>query len=119
MTDFTGDFFLDPGIIIKQEPVNNDILMTTSASVPIPMPKRPQMELNDYHRNYSDFENSQSPLNQDICYFGQFQTQELDDLWGGKSMGANLLKNEALIHMDDDDDIFQVDKYLIQGEKLS
>ncbi|XP_044762513.1 protein CREBRF homolog [Coccinella septempunctata] len=122
MTDFSGDFFLDPGIIIKQEPVNADIIMTTSASVPIPLPKRPQMEMNDYHRDYSfEFENSQSPLNQDICYIGQFQTQDLEnmDIWGSRSMNSNLLKSEALIHMDDDD-IFQVDKAdLIQGPTLA
>ncbi|XP_045460837.1 protein CREBRF homolog [Harmonia axyridis] len=122
MTDFTGDFFLDPGIIIKQEPVNSDIIMTTSASVPIPLPKRSQMEINDYHRDFNfEFENSQSPINQDICYIGQFQTQDLEnmDLWGSRSMNSNLLKSEALIHMDDDD-IFQVDKAdLIQGPTLA
>ncbi|KAL3278553.1 hypothetical protein HHI36_016099 [Cryptolaemus montrouzieri] len=122
MTDFTGDFFLDPGIIIKQEPGSTDIIMTTSASVPIPLPRRPQIDINDYRRDYNiEFENSQSPHNQDICYIGQFQAQDLEnmDLWGSRTIHSNLLKAEALIHMDDDD-IFQVDKAdLIQGPTLA
>ncbi|KAK9872629.1 hypothetical protein WA026_018762 [Henosepilachna vigintioctopunctata] len=122
MTDFTGDFFLDPGIIIKQEPGTADIIMNTSASVPIPLPRRPPMDIIDYHRDYNiEFENSQSPISQDLCYLGQFQSQDLEniDIWSSRSINSPILKSEALIHMDDDD-IFQVDKAdLIQGPTLA
>ncbi|XP_023017905.1 repressed by TOR [Leptinotarsa decemlineata] len=121
MGDFGKDFFLDPGISIKQEPlVNDSTVMNMSASVPIP----PRRDLNDYRSFDIDFENSQSPLYTDIGFTAQIQTPEIYDM--GNSWNLNrlinndeMLKSESYINMDEDD-IFQVDKAdLIQGPTLA
>ncbi|KAJ8981262.1 hypothetical protein NQ317_014573 [Molorchus minor] len=120
MSDFTGDFFLDPGITIKQETLSVDTMMNTSASVPIPL----RRDISDYKDYGIDLENSQSPLYSDAGFTGQYQTPDIYETvnyWGsGRIVNTDeLLKSEAFIHMDDDD-IFQVDKAdLIQGPTLA
>ncbi|RZC37935.1 CREBRF -like [Asbolus verrucosus] len=120
MSDFTRSFFVDPGITIKEEPLREESIMNTSASVPIPT--RRVMEISDYRDFGIDLDNSQSPLYQDSS-LGNLQTPDGFDnntMWGNRLIIAeDSIKTEALIHMDDDD-IFQVDKAdLIQGPTLA
>ncbi|KAJ3665333.1 hypothetical protein Zmor_000833 [Zophobas morio] len=121
MSDFTRSFFVDPGITIKEEPLREETsIMNTSASVPIPT--RRIMEMSDYRDFGIDLDNSQSPLYQDGS-LGNMQTPDGFDnttMWGNRVIiGEDSIKQEALIHMDDDD-IFQVDKAdLIQGPTLA
>lgn len=114
MGDFANSFFLDQEILIKEEPLDGSG-MNTSASVPIP-PRR-AVELTGYRDLTFDLDNSQSPLYQDSS-MGQLQSSQT--MWSNRIiLGDDLLKSEALIHMDDDD-IFQVDKAdLIQGPTLA
>ncbi|KAJ8914191.1 hypothetical protein NQ315_015964 [Exocentrus adspersus] len=120
MSDFSRDFFLDAGITIKQEPINDTTMINTSASVPIPS----RREAGDYRDFGIDLENSQSPLFTDVGLTGQLQAHDIYDTtiyWGHNRIinTDEMLKSEALIHMDDDD-IFQVDKAdLIQGPTLA
>ncbi|KAJ8954825.1 hypothetical protein NQ318_023382 [Aromia moschata] len=119
MSDFGDDFFIDPGITIKQEP-NSETITNTSASVPIPL----RRDVSDYRDLGIDLENSQSPLYTEPGFPGQFQTPDIyetSNYWGSNKLlnTDEILKSEALIHMDDDD-IFQVDKAdLIQGPTLA
>lgn len=116
MGDFhRADYFLDPGVTIKQE-VTDANSYNTSASVPIPSKR-----LTDYHDLSFDFESSQSPSFQDINVIGDLQSGDGGMMWGNRmALDMELTKNDALIHMDDDD-IFQVvDKAdLIQGPTLA
>ncbi|XP_072394110.1 uncharacterized protein REPTOR isoform X1 [Diabrotica undecimpunctata] len=121
MSDFGKDFFLDPGITIKEEPLYNDnTTMNMSASVPIPS----RRDAGDYRDFGLDFENSQSPLYSDVGLNAQMQAP--NSMFDGGSWSFNrlinsdeMLKSEAFIHMDEDD-IFQVDKAdLIQGPTLA
>lgn len=117
MGDFhRGDYFLDPGVTIKQE-VNDANSYNTSASVPIPSKR-----IVDYHDLGFDLESSQSSSYQDISVIGDMQTGDGGGMMWSTRMGfdMDLTKNDALIHMDDDD-IFQVvDKAdLIQGPTLA
>uniref|UniRef100_A0AAR5Q3D8 BZIP domain-containing protein n=1 Tax=Dendroctonus ponderosae TaxID=77166 RepID=A0AAR5Q3D8_DENPD len=120
MGDF-HDYSLDPGIIIKQEPMNESNVMITSASVPIPVRREPPPEYRDF---IFDMDNSQSPVCGTIAGFSTDQalspSNPYDSYWGHRIMtNDELLKSEALIHMDEDD-IFQVDKNdLIQGPTLA
>ncbi|XP_056637651.1 protein CREBRF homolog isoform X2 [Diorhabda sublineata] len=120
MSDFSKDFFIDPGITIKQEPQFNDnTTINMSASVPIPS----RRDINDYRDFNPDFENSQSPLYSDVGLNTQLQTPGVYDgsAWSLSRLISNdeMLKSEAFIHMDEDD-IFQVDKAdLIQGPTLA
>lgn len=120
MSDFGRDFFLNSGITIKQEPLNDTTMINTSASVPIPSKR----EVSDYRDFGIDLENSQSPLYADVGLTGQMQTPDIysgNIYWGHNRIinADEMLKSEALIHMDDDD-IFQVDKAdLIQGPTLA
>lgn len=123
MTDYSGEFFLDPGITVKQEPESTDVTnVNTSASVPIPIRRTDIFNLRDLG---IEFEPSTSPY-QDHNSSGQIQ-MENHFSFGGNTMWATRItdldndfpKSEALIHMDDDD-IFQVDKAdLIQGPTLA
>lgn len=120
MSDFSKDFFIDPGITIKQEPQFNDnATINMSASVPIPS----RRDINDYRDFNPDFENSQSPLYSDVGLNAQLQNPGIYDgsAWSLSRLISNdeMLKSEAFIHMDEDD-IFQVDKAdLIQGPTLA
>ncbi|CAH1119004.1 unnamed protein product [Phaedon cochleariae] len=119
MGEFGKDFFLDPGISIKQEPVNESSIMNMSASVPIPS----RRDLTDYRDFGIDFDNSQSPLYADLGFTAQIQTPGMyeSNCWGINRLINNdeMLKCESFIHMDEDD-IFQVDKAdLIQGPTLA
>lgn len=115
MGDFHRDYFLDPGVTIKQE-VSDVNSYNTSASVPIPSKR-----IVDYHDLGFDLESSQSSSYQDINVIGDMQTDGGGMMWGTRmGLDMDLARNEALIHMDDDD-IFQVvDKAdLIQGPTLA
>ncbi|XP_044259233.1 protein CREBRF homolog isoform X1 [Tribolium madens] len=121
MSDFTRNYFVDPGITIKEEPLREEpSIMNTSASVPIP--SRRIMEISDYRDFGIDLDNSQSPLYPDST-LGNVQTPdgfETTSVWSNRLIiNDESIKTEALIHMDDDD-IFQVDKAdLIQGPTLA
>lgn len=116
MGDFyRGDYFLESGVTIKQE-ISDANSYNTSASVPIPSKR-----IADYHDSTFDFESSQSSSFQDINVIGDLQTDDGGMMWGNRmALDMELSKNDALIHMDDDD-IFQVvDKAdLIQGPTLA
>lgn len=72
MGDYSrGDFFLDPGITIKQEVCDSNNY-NTSASVPIPAKR-----LVDYHDMAFDFDSSQSPSYQDINLMSDMQVLTL------------------------------------------
>lgn len=120
MSNFDKDFFVDPGITIKQEPILSDTMINTSASVPIPL----RRDVPDYRDLGIDMENSQSPLYADVGFTGQLHNSDVygsNNYWGNNRLinTDEMLKSEALIHMDDDD-IFQVDKAdLIQGPTLA
>lgn len=120
MDEFGRRFFVDPAIIIKEEPLRDETnIMNTSASVPIPSRR---MEMSDYRDFGIDLDNSQSPLYNDGS-LNSFQTPDGFDnttIWTNRLIiGEDTIKTEALIHMDDDD-IFQVDKAdLIQGPTLA
>ncbi|XP_076258797.1 repressed by TOR isoform X3 [Rhynchophorus ferrugineus] len=114
------NYNLESGITIKQEP-NNENIMTTSASVPIPL-RRDHLEFRDYP---FDLENSQSPVYGSIGLSNEqviSPTNTYDmptTIWGTRITDDEMLKSTALIHMDDDD-IFQVDESdLIQGPTLA
>lgn len=124
MSDFTRNYFVDPGIIIKEEPLREETtIMNTTASVPIPTTtSRRIMEISEYRDFGIDLDNSQSPLYQDNT-LGIIQTPDGFDtttMWTNRLIiNDESIKSEALIHMDDDD-IFQVDKAdLIQGPTLA
>uniref|UniRef100_A0A1Y1M5G8 BZIP domain-containing protein n=1 Tax=Photinus pyralis TaxID=7054 RepID=A0A1Y1M5G8_PHOPY len=103
MTDYTGDFFLDPGIVVKEEPDSPDIPINTTASVPIPTRRSDIFTLR-----------GQVPIESHFTYGSNTMwTTRITDL------DNDYPKSEGLIHMDDDD-IFQVDKAdLIQGPTLA
>lgn len=116
MGDFhRADYFLEPGVTIKQE-VTDANTYNTSASVPIPSKR-----ITDYHDLSFDFDTSQSSSFQGINVIGDLQSDDGGMMWGNRmALDMELTKNDALIHMDDDD-IFQVvDKAdLIQGPTLA
>lgn len=119
MSDFTSDFFLDPGIIIKQEPNTMDTSnINVSASVPIPS-RRNDLEYRDMTL---DFETSQSPSYNETGLFGHMHpTTDIDRsmMWSTRITDMDIIKADPLMHMDEDD-IFQVDKAdLIQGPTLA
>lgn len=116
MSEFSGDFFLDPAVTIKQEPPQDNNTLNISASVPIPVRREPQ----DYRDIGLYYESSSlSPTYQE-----QLVTQvnsgliENNMMWGTR-LDMDVIKADTLIHMDEDD-IFQVDKAdLIQGPTLA
>lgn len=123
MTDYTGEYFLDPDIVIKQEPdAGENVNISATASVPIPTRRANSFGLRDFN---IDLE-STSPY-QDINSSGQPYTENNVTL-GSSSLWATRIidldndydkKSDALIHMDEDD-IFQVDKNdLIHGPTLA
>lgn len=125
MTDYTGEFFLDPGITVKQEPETPDSgNINASASVPIPMRRMNVYEVRDYG---ADLESSLSPY-QDVNFSAQLCSDShlsfgSNTMWTSRivDLDGDFPKSETLnlIHMDDDD-IFQVDKAdLIQGPTLA
>ncbi|KAF5295290.1 hypothetical protein FQA39_LY13155 [Lamprigera yunnana] len=122
MTDYSGEFFFDPGIIVKQEPETTDISANTTASVPIPTRRSDIFSLCDLG---IEFESSSSPY-QEYNFPGQIFTNNTfasadNTMWTTRitDLDSDFPKSEALIHMDDDD-IFQVDKAdLIQGPTLA
>ncbi|KAF5284472.1 hypothetical protein FQR65_LT13530 [Abscondita terminalis] len=119
MTDYSGEFFLDPGITVKQEPESTDVTsVNTSASVPIPTRRTDIFNLRDLGIEFEPY--------QDHNLSGQIPSENHFS-FGGNTMWTTRItdldndfpKSEALIHMDDDD-IFQVDKAdLIQGPTLA
>lgn len=114
MGDYShGNFFLDPGITIKQEVIDANNYNTT-ASMPIPARR-----IMDYHDLTFELDSSQSPSYQEVNLIGDMQTGDGNMMWSTRLGLEDVPKNDALIHMDDDD-IFQVDKAdLIQGPTLA
>lgn len=119
MSEYTGDYFLDPSITIKQEPIPENSL-NISASVPIPVVRR---DVNDYRDLGLYFESSQSPSYQEqLGLISQVSLNsgliENTAMWGTK-IDMDVIKTDTLMRMDEDD-IFQVDKAdLIQGPTLA
>lgn len=109
---YTGDFFIDQGFTIKQEPGIDP--MCTSASVPIP-----QRRFID-----SDFRDFGFDLNSDLLNSPSISHDQNYDI----SSGLPINENSMLWKMEtkgesfkmDEEDIFQVDKAdLIQGPTLA
>lgn len=122
MSGFTGDFYFDPNVVIKQEPLTVETnTLNISASVPIPVKR--QVDVTDYRDITFDLETSQSPSYNDVSLIDHIHATpdiEQNTMWGNR-IGLDMdLKPDGLIHSMDDDDIFQVDKAdLIQGPTLA
>ncbi|XP_018332582.1 protein CREBRF homolog [Agrilus planipennis] len=123
MSNFTGNYFMDPGITIKQEPmgIDNNII-NTSASVPIPGKRT----LESYGLKTFGLDIESTSPQQDYTTFGVNQANldnsDMNTMWSTRfvNLDEDIAKAEAtFIHMDEDD-IFQVDKAdLIQGPTLA
>lgn len=114
MDNYTRNF-LDPSVTIKQEIIDTNNY-NTSASVPIPARR-----IIDYSGMTFDLDQSQSPSYLDVPLVDDtHQSNDGGMMWNSRMpFELDVAKNEALIHMDDDD-IFQVDKAdLIQGPTLA
>lgn len=114
MTDqvYNGDFFIDPGIMIKQEPYVQENI--TNA---VPIPARRALDMSEI-RDYSiDLDSSNSPSMQEMNSVNVPQEIYSNGaLWGNRIMDENIKSDFKM----DDDDIFQVDKAdLIQGPTLA
>lgn len=117
MSGYSREFFEDSDVVIKQEPnisENNNIAV--SASVPIPARR-----INPVYRDIGfEQERSQSPSIQEINLLENINSDNVDEntMWGAQ-LGADTIKTDPLMNVDDDD-IFQVDKSdLIQGPTLA
>ncbi|KAI4459185.1 adult retina protein [Holotrichia oblita] len=114
MSDYPEDFFCNPGVTIKQEPLGMDNSMSISASVPIPGRRfNKQLELSLDLPFSSSL--PQSPPYQDINSIDQLQALYEpvvnNTMWG-------TTKQESM--NTDEDDLFKVDKAdLIQGPTLA
>lgn len=125
MTDYSSEFFLDPGVTVKQEPdASNGTNLNSTASVPIPSRRIDIFGLRDFG---VDLESSTSPYqDMNLSESGQIVSDShltfgSNTMWTTRivDLDSDFPKSEALIHMDDDD-IFQVDKAdLIQGPTLA
>lgn len=109
---YTGDFFIDPGFIIKQEPGIEQ--MCASASVPIP------------HRRFTDsseYRDYPFEFNSEILNSSSPSVSNDTKLETGLSVSDNAMwdKVEPCSEFKmDEEDIFQVDKAdLIQGPTLA
>lgn len=115
MSDYTEDFFCDPAVRIKQEPLTMDSSLSISASVPIPV-RRIDRQLGPSLGGELQFSSSlpQSPPYQDFSAADQMQLYEPilnNTMWG-------TAKQESM--NTDEDDLFKVDKAdLIQGPTLA
>ncbi|ERL84823.1 hypothetical protein D910_02247, partial [Dendroctonus ponderosae] len=97
MGDF-HDYSLDPGIIIKQEPMNESNVMITSASVPIPVRREPPPEYRDF---IFDMDNSQSPVCGTIGPTLAELNANDENLLGDLNFDDLLLPNDGMIYYKD------------------
>lgn len=113
MTDqvYTGDFFIEPGIIIKQEPYIQENI--TNA---VPIPARRALDMSEIRDYTIDLDASNSPSMQEINSINTSQEIYSNGTVWGNRMDENMKSDFKM----DDDDIFQVDKAdLIQGPTLA
>lgn len=128
MTDpvFNSDYFIDPGIVIKQEPFSLDsTTLISSASMAIPA--RRGVELCHFRELGLELEPSESPSLGDSMHSSMVP----QELYSNSVNSSSLWTTRLCVDMDsdpakletfkmDDDDIFQVDKAdLIQGPTLA
>ena len=123
MADFNEDFFFDPGITIKQEPITAEPTINISASVPIPT--RRVNDMSSYRDFQFGFDVTQSPTTiHDTVYFNHQQIQIDNNLknnamWGSRDVDDGAFPKQESMNLEDDD-IFKVDKAdLIQGPTLA
>lgn len=125
---YSGDFFLDPGFTVKQEPVSMDTNSCMTASMPIPPRKMMDLsELRDFGFDFLDVSSSPSTSHDTgtvttAALQGSsalYQTISGSSMWGSRLNTETELNRTDTFRMDDDD-IFQVDKAdLIQGPTLA
>lgn len=125
MTDYSGEFLPDPGIIIKPEPGIDNLPGNTTASVPIPV----RRALDSYSlREFSLLlEGSPSSFHEPSLGDALQSTSESHSLdassiWMTKLVMEGIDEDATKSETDqmEDDDIFQVDKAdLIQGPTLA
>lgn len=122
---YSGDFFLDPGLAVKQEPLLMDTSSCMTASVPIPPRKMMDLsELRDFGFDFVDVSSSPSTSHDTGLATlqgtsGLFPSLSGTALWGARLNTESELNRSDTFRMDDDD-IFQVDKAdLIQGPTLA
>ncbi|KAK7864494.1 hypothetical protein R5R35_003113 [Gryllus longicercus] len=119
---FSGDIFMDPGFLVKQEQVSMDTSSSMTASVPIP--PRKVLDLSELRDFGFELDTPSPSASQDrvptsvtgLCH------PLTGPLWGAKlNTDSPSFKAESFrMDDDDDDDIFQVDKAdLIQGPTLA
>jgi len=125
---YSGDFFLDPGCIVKQEPLSMDTSSCMTASMPIPPRKMMDLsELRDFGFDILDVSSSPSTSHDTGTVTssslqgssGLYPTISGSSMWGSRLNAESDINRTDTFHMDDDD-IFQVDKAdLIQGPTLA
>jgi len=125
---YSGDFFLDPGFTVKQEPVSMDTNSCMTASMPIPPRKMMDLsEMRDFGFEFLDVSSSPSTSHDTGTVTsaalqgsaGLYQTISGSSMWESRLNAESELNRTDTFRMDDDD-IFQVDKAdLIQGPTLA
>jgi len=125
---YSGDFFLDPGFTVKQEPVSMDTNSCMTASMPIPPRKMMDLsEMRDFGFEFLDVSSSPSTSHDTGTVTsaalqgsaGLYQTISGSSMWESRLNTESELNRTDTFRMDDDD-IFQVDKAdLIQGPTLA
>jgi len=125
---YSGDFFLDPGFTVKQEPVSMDTTSCMTASMPIPPRKMMDLsEMRDFGFEFLDVSSSPSTSHDTGTVTsaalqgsaGLYQTISGSSMWESRLNTESELNRTDTFRMDDDD-IFQVDKAdLIQGPTLA
>jgi len=125
---YSGDFFLDPGFTVKQEPVSMDTSSCMTASMPIPPRKMMDLsEMRDFGFEFLDVSSSPSTSHDTGTVTsaalqgsaGLYQTISGSSMWESRMNTESELNRTDTFRMDDDD-IFQVDKAdLIQGPTLA
>ncbi|KAJ9596242.1 hypothetical protein L9F63_027135 [Diploptera punctata] len=120
---YSGDFFLESGFSVKQEPISMDTGNCT-ASMPIPARKMMDLsELRDFGFELLDVSSSPSTSN-DVntntsTIQGNSSLFQIGNVWGTRLNSETDINRTDTFRMDDDD-IFQVDKAdLIQGPTLA
>jgi hypothetical protein len=125
---YSGDFFLDPGFTVKQEPVSMDTNSCMTASMPIPPRKMMDLsEMRDFGFEFLDVSSSPSTSHDTgtVTTAALQGSSALYQTMSGSSMWESRLNTESELNRTDtfrmdDDDIFQVDKAdLIQGPTLA
>ena len=123
---YSGDFFLESGFTVKQEPVSMDTGSCMTASMPIPPRKMMDLsELRDFGFDFLEVSSSPSTSHETTIVNptlqGSSNLYQLSgtSIWGTRLNSENDINRSDTFRMDDDD-IFQVDKAdLIQGPTLA